>query len=344
VPNSTPSKLNVGGFELPAGLNCVRCDHPLTYIDHSLRCRACDTVLEVVEREPPPDACPNCDGPLAWMGGALVCSPVRRPSRCSRGFVAAAPAPQRSCARCNRPVPSSIRASLCAPCALRAYADLRPAAARVEAANADDTAWREAIGFGPSNLLWGTTGQVSRHPGYRSEVYAVEAGSATLRPGQLACALPPWSTTGGPLGTVWLVRLFCPSGMVYEVALPAGRVGDEAAAVDEMGRRVSPLPERMLESRGVAPGRIARELRTAREIINTMSRNPGGRPPDPVDDIVTAIRQVRANGDPPSRRRVAMLLYSQALDPSDSLKQRLKRLRDERGITWDALLQQASDA
>ncbi len=77
------------------------------------------------------------------------------------------------------------------------------------------------------------------------------------------------------MGTVWLVRIHCPSDMTYEVAFPAGWVGDETAALND-GRRLAPLPERVVNSGGVASGTVERELRVARAIINALPRNPGG--------------------------------------------------------------------
>ncbi len=330
-------------FALPSGLRCVRCDHPLTYGTESLACERCDTVFNLLERYPPLESCPNCGGPAAWMGGVLVCSPVPHPSWCSQGFVPAPPTPARFCARCCRELPSSNRANLCFPCALRAYLDLRPGAAKIH--TRDDPTndeWREIVGFAETDSLWATAGPVGGHPGYDSEFYAVGVGSATLRAGQLLCALPPWSSHGGATGTVWLVRIGCPSGVIYEVAFPAGWLSDETAAVDERRRRATPLPERILNSTGVASGTVERELRAARTIVNALSRTPGGRPPDPVDDILTTIRKIQANGDTPSKTRVAQEIYGHAANPRDSLDQRLGRLKARSGITWRDLQARAS--
>ncbi len=105
------------------------------------------------------------------------------------------------------------------------------------------------------------------------------------------------------------------------------------------------MPERVVAMGGVAAGTLERELRTAREIVNALPRNPGGaKAIDPDDDaatIRTAIRALRADGLKPSQARVAGLLYPYAHDPRDSLKRRLRRLRDRSGTTWDALLREA---
>ncbi len=119
-------------------------------------------------------------------------------------------------------------------------------------------------------------------------------GNSTLRIGQLVCTIPPWSREGGGMGTVWLVRIHCPSDMTYEVAFPAGWVGDETAALND-GRRLAPLPERVVNSGGVASGTVERELRVARAIINALPRNPGGgRPPSTL--LKTEIASLRRFG------------------------------------------------
>jgi hypothetical protein len=224
--------------------------------------------------------------------------------------------------------------------------DLRPAAARIDAVDgASDAVWREIVGFSQSDSLWATAGPVAGYPEYQTEFYAVGVGSARLRPGQLVCALPPWSPTGGSMGTVWLVRIGCPSGIVYEVAVPAGWLGDKTAGVDERHRRAAPLPERIVQTRGVAVGTLERELGTARAIVNALPRNPGGATPiDPGEDaaeIIRAIGNVRADGLKPTQERVAELIYPYASEPRDSLKQRLRRLRTRSGTTWQDLLRDA---
>ncbi len=194
-----PELVSLGGrFALPAGLRCVRCDHAPAYAEEVLACERCDTVYELLERHPLPRSCPNCEGPAAWMSGALVCSPVPHPSHCSRAFVPAAPATLRACSCCGRQLPWSNRAQLCFPCALRAYLDLRPTATRILALDdPTDAKWHEIVGFGVTDSMWATAGLVAGHPGYDSEFYAVGVGSATLRIGQLVCTIPPWSREGG---------------------------------------------------------------------------------------------------------------------------------------------------
>lgn len=340
----SPEFVSLGGrFALPAGLRCVRCDHPLAYSEEVLACERCDTIYELLERYPFPQECPACGGPSAWMGGVLVCSPVSDPSYCSRGFVPALPAPLRLCTHCGRELPWTNRAYLCYPCALRAYVDLRPTATRILALDdPTDAEWREIVGFGEADSLWATAGVVAAHHGYHSEFFVVGVGSATLRVGQLVGVIPPWSRDGGGMGTVWLVRIHCPSGMTYEVAFPAAWAGDENAALDD-GRRVAPLPERVVSSGGVASGTVKQELRVARAIINALPRDPGGAPAiDPTEDrdsILAAIREVRAEGLFPSQERVGQVLYANTKDPRDSLKQRLRRLRIRSGTTWKDLLQ-----
>ena len=342
----SPEFVSLGGrFALPAGLRCVRCDHPLTYLDEVLRCKRCDTVYKLLERYPLSGRCPQCEGPAAWMGGVLVCSPVRNLSYCSRAFVPAAPAPLRPCSRCSRELPWSNKASLCTPCALRAYLELRPGAARIAAFDSPTTAdWQEIVGFAETDSMWSMVGSAGR-PGYDVEYYAVGVNSSVYRAEQLSVGFQPGAPADAPIGTAWLVRIHCPSGMTYEVAFPAGWVGDETAAVDDetaavdnRRRRAAPLPERIVNCTGVAAGKVERELRTARAIVNALPRNPGGRPPDPVDDILRTIWSIRATGVTPTRTRVAQQLYSYANDPRDSLDQRLDRLEARTGITWQQLL------
>jgi hypothetical protein len=219
---------------------------------------------------------------------------------------------------------------------------LRPAAARIAAdGGAIDAVWRATVGFSPADSLWATSGAVAGHPEYDTEFYAVGVGSAVLHPGQLVCALPPWSATGGGMGTVWLIRIGCPSGMVYEVALPAGWLGDEATAVDERRRRATSLPERILRTSGRSATTIQRELGVARRIVNALPRNLGGQEPiDPqvdADMIVSAMRAIRKQGGDPNKRRVAKFLYPDVEDPRDSLKKQLGRISERSGKTWDDL-------
>ncbi|CAA9547513.1 MAG: hypothetical protein AVDCRST_MAG43-782 [uncultured Thermomicrobiales bacterium] len=348
MTTSSGSVVLGGRFVLPVDLRCVRCDHPLTYSSDALICEQCDTILQVIERRTSPDSCPECGGETAWMGGMLVCSPVPHASCCSQGFVQALPALPRSCDRCGLVLTSSNRAFLCYPCAVRSYVDLRPAASRIYALdNGTEDGWREIVGFSLDDSLWATSGPVAGHPGFRTEFFAVGIGNAAYLEGQLICALPPWSPTGGPTGTVWLVRICCPSGMVYEVAFPAGWIGDLDAGIDDRGRRTSPLPERMVETQGIGATVLGQELRTARRIINAMPRNVGAQkridPDVEASQIITTIRSILMTGEQPNMARVGRWIHPWVEDPRDSLKKQLSRIHERSGLTWDDLKRTAAE-
>jgi len=299
------------------------------------------------------------------MGGVLLCNPRLHPAEgCARGWIMVVPTPIRNCALCGIELPAADEATLCFPCALRSYVDLQPGAARIFAMDApSDADWHGVVGFGPSDVMWASSGlaqspaatranaklkrkakpQVEPEVGYTLELYATGASSVGYQAGQLVHLAPNSLRAQVAVGTVWLARVLCPSGMTYEAAFPAGHLGDPDAERDTPDQRHAPLPERLVRTSGLQEAVVQRELRKARDLVKAVARNRGGRTPDPIDDLIAAIQTLRASGKRPTQELVATACHAHARDPWDLLKHRLKRLRDRDGLTWPDLLKMADD-
>jgi hypothetical protein len=183
------------------------------------------------------------------------------------------PAPARPCTHCGGDLEPSNEASLCFQCALRGYLDLRPGAGRLHGAASGADEWRAVIGFAPEDGLYATTGRIMKRPGYAAELYAVR-GLGSYLAGQIHMGGPTGS------GSLWLARVRCPSGMVYEAALPAGLIGDDTR----------PQPDRTTRPPS-AMDTYSREVRVARAFVNKLPRNPGGAP---AADVYAQVEEYRA--------------------------------------------------
>jgi hypothetical protein len=215
---------------------------------------------------------------------------------------------------------------LCFRCALRVYTDLRPDVDLplfLDGVHRDDE-WGVRFGFAPVKGLYARVAPITGHQAYAAEVYGVPL-VGPYRAGQVLVRGPK------RLGTLWLARVYCPSGMLYEVAFPAGRIGGETHSHPD---RATHLPASM--------DTLSTELRVVRDFINQLPRDPGGAdrldPDLEIEAVLTGIRKVAAPGDYPSQERVAEFLYGgRVQDPRDNLKKQLGRIKRRKGLGWTDL-------
>jgi hypothetical protein len=210
--------------------------------------------------------------------------------------------------------------------------------------------WHRLVGFAPTDVIWARRGLAKRAGaiarGYTLELYATGASPVYLA-GQLDLGPPPdelrWNAV---VGTVWLARILCPSGMAYEAAFPAGYLGD--TGTDSEGRRTTALPERVISTGGIPVRLLGPELTTARKIIKALPVNRGAAEPidvgTDIDTVISGIKRTRENGHQVTKSSVAKLLFEGRVDdPRDTLKKLLVRIKDRSGHDWDALVHMATE-